>query len=121
MYAQLCRKMMEQISPNVQADGIKDTEGKPVTGGQLFRKYLLNRCQDDFERGWVKKQTIDAAAAAPKSMEDRAVQTTNVDKEGGGNAQEPDLYSDLYYTRSRRSVGVSVSSASCARCSIRRC
>ena len=45
MYARLCRKTMEQISTNVQDDGIKtrNSEGKPITGGQLFRKYLLNR------------------------------------------------------------------------------
>ena len=36
MYARLCRKMMEQISTNVQDDGIRNTEGKPITGGQLF-------------------------------------------------------------------------------------
>ena len=24
----------------------------PVVGGALFRKYLLNRCQEEFERGW---------------------------------------------------------------------
>ena len=40
MYARLGRK------------GIKNNEGKPTPGGQLFRKYLLNRCQEDFERGW---------------------------------------------------------------------
>jgi hypothetical protein len=51
MYARLCRKMMEQISPKVQDDGIKNAEGKPFAGGNLFRKYLLNRCQEDFERG----------------------------------------------------------------------
>ncbi|KAJ7039020.1 armadillo-type protein [Mycena alexandri] len=56
MYARLCRKMMEQISPKVQDAGLKNTEGKPIAGGQLFRKYLLNRCQDDFERGWVAKE-----------------------------------------------------------------
>ena len=26
--------------------------GQPLTGGQLFRKYLLTRCQQEFERGW---------------------------------------------------------------------
>jgi translation initiation factor 4G len=39
MYARLCRRMMEQmlqISTNVQDDGIKNAEGKPITGGQLF-------------------------------------------------------------------------------------
>ncbi len=48
MYARLCRKMMEQISPNITDESLD----KPITGGQLFRKYLLNRCQEDFERGW---------------------------------------------------------------------
>jgi translation initiation factor 4G len=43
MYARLCRKMMEQISPKLQDDGIKTNEGKPITGGQLFCEYLLNR------------------------------------------------------------------------------
>ncbi|KAJ7039022.1 armadillo-type protein [Mycena alexandri] len=63
MYARLCRKMMEQISPKVQVDDIKNTEGKPIAGGQLFRKYLLNRCQDDFERGWVAKEAIASGEA----------------------------------------------------------
>jgi translation initiation factor 4G len=58
MYARLCRKMMEQISPKVQDDGIKNSEGKPFAGGNLFRKYLLNRCQEDFERGWVAKEAL---------------------------------------------------------------
>ncbi|KIP11352.1 hypothetical protein PHLGIDRAFT_114747 [Phlebiopsis gigantea 11061_1 CR5-6] len=38
MYARLCRKMMEQISPKVQDDGIRNAEGKHITGGHLFRK-----------------------------------------------------------------------------------
>lgn len=29
-----------------------DKNGNPVVGGALFRKYLLNRCQEEFERGW---------------------------------------------------------------------
>jgi translation initiation factor 4G len=33
---------MEQISSKTQDDGIKNNEGKPITGGQLFCKYLLN-------------------------------------------------------------------------------
>ncbi|CAE6532939.1 unnamed protein product [Rhizoctonia solani] len=49
MYARLCRKMMEQISPNIQDKTIRNSEGQPITGAILFRKYLLNRCQEDFE------------------------------------------------------------------------
>jgi translation initiation factor 4G len=56
--------MMEQISPKVQDDGIKNAEGKPFAGGHLFRKYLLNRCQEDFERGWAAKDATAAAAAS---------------------------------------------------------
>jgi translation initiation factor 4G len=54
MCARLCRKMMEQISNKVQDDGIGNPEGKPIAGGQLFRKYLLNRCQR-FREGLVCK------------------------------------------------------------------
>ena len=53
MYARLCKKMMEAISPNVRDENIQNTEGKPTAGGPLFRKYLLNRCQEDFEHGWA--------------------------------------------------------------------
>jgi hypothetical protein len=69
MYARLCRKMMEQIRSSVQDDGIRNVEGKPITGGQLIRKYLLDRCQEDFERGWTAKEVAAAAAASrPRKM-----------------------------------------------------
>ncbi|KAG1802922.1 uncharacterized protein HD556DRAFT_1437982 [Suillus plorans] len=60
MYARLCRKMMEEISPEVQDDGVKNMEGKPIRGGHLLRKYLLNRCQEDFEHGWFAKDATTA-------------------------------------------------------------
>jgi len=95
MYARLCRKMMEQISPKVQDDGIKNPEGKPIAGGQLFRKYLLNRCQEDFERGWVAKEAT-AAAAATKALEDQAAKAAN-EKKADGENEEVALYSEEYY------------------------
>ncbi len=94
MYAHLCRKMMEQISPKVQDDSIKNAEGKPIAGGQLFRKYLLNRCQEDFERGWATKEAI-AAATAFKAIQDQAPKAAP-EKEGDGK-EEIVLYSDEYY------------------------
>jgi translation initiation factor 4G len=98
MYSRLCRKMMEQISSKVQDDGIKNQEGKPIAGGQLFRKYLLNRCQEDFERGWVAKEAT-AAAAATKSIEDQAAKAANEKNKEDGNegSEEMALYSDEYY------------------------
>lgn len=91
---------MEQISPKVQDDGIKNAEGKPIAGGQLFRKYLLNRCQEDFERGWVAKEAT-AAAAASKAMEDKAAKAANEKSTeasaAGEQGDEIVLYSDEYY------------------------
>ncbi|KAJ3993865.1 ARM repeat-containing protein [Lentinula boryana] len=92
MYARLCRKVMEQINPKVQDDGVKDSNGKPIAGGQLFRKYLLNRCQEDFERGWVNKEAT-ATAAATKAIEDQAAKAANAPKE----EEEIALYSEEYY------------------------
>jgi translation initiation factor 4G len=95
MYARLCRKMMERISTKVQDDGIRNSENKPIAGGQLFRKYLLNRCQEDFERGWVTKEAT-AAAAATKAMEDQAIKAAN-EKGAEGGDDEVALYSTEYY------------------------
>ena len=90
MYARLCRKMMETISPEVQDDGIRNAEGKPIAGGQLFRKYLLNRCQEDFERGWFAKETTAKAI-------------------NGKKGNESELYSEEYYAAQkakRQGVGL---------------
>jgi len=47
-----CRKMLESMSVDIKDENVKDKNGNVVTGGNLFRKYLLNRCQEEFERGW---------------------------------------------------------------------
>ncbi|ETN42001.1 uncharacterized protein HMPREF1541_03940 [Cyphellophora europaea CBS 101466] len=52
MYAMFCRKMLESMSVDIKDENVKDKNGNVVTGGNLFRKYLLNRCQEEFERGW---------------------------------------------------------------------
>jgi len=96
MYARLCRKMMEQISSKVQDDGIKNHYGEPIAGGQLFRKYLLNRCQEDFERGWVAKEAT-AAAAASKALDDEDIKTSNDKTKADGKDEEVALYSEEYY------------------------
>ncbi|PHH79353.1 hypothetical protein CDD80_5021 [Ophiocordyceps camponoti-rufipedis] len=53
MYARFCKRMLETMNPEVRDERIKDKSGNIVSGGNLFRKYLLNRCQEDFERGWT--------------------------------------------------------------------
>ena len=52
MYAEFCKRMLESVSPEVKDVGILDKSGNVVVGGALFRKYLLTRCQEEFERGW---------------------------------------------------------------------
>ena len=52
MYAEFCKRMLEFMSPEIKDENILDKAGNVVVGGALFRKYLLNRCQTEFERGW---------------------------------------------------------------------
>ncbi|RFU35855.1 hypothetical protein B7463_g496, partial [Scytalidium lignicola] len=52
MYAKFCKRMLETMSPDIKDESILDKNGHVVSGGNLFRKYLLNRCQEEFERGW---------------------------------------------------------------------
>ncbi|EEH35473.2 hypothetical protein PAAG_06520 [Paracoccidioides lutzii Pb01] len=52
MYAKFCKRMLDSMSPEIKDQNIRDKQGNVVTGGSLFRKYLLNRCQEEFERGW---------------------------------------------------------------------
>lgn len=77
MYAQLCKKMMEKISPAIQDESTQNAEGKPISGGLLFRRYLLNRCQENFERGWASDNPAVGKA--------------------GQTSGEPAQFSDEYY------------------------
>ncbi|KII95568.1 hypothetical protein PLICRDRAFT_48515 [Plicaturopsis crispa FD-325 SS-3] len=98
IYARLSRKLMEQISPKVQDDGIRDAEGKPIAGGQLFRKYFLNRCQDDFEHGWVAR-TATASGSPAQTTERKA---THVASDYAKDQMvESALYSDAHHAAQR--------------------
>lgn len=52
MWAQLCERLYQSMTDDIKDVNVFDKEGKIVHGAHLFRKYLLNRCQSDFERGW---------------------------------------------------------------------
>ncbi|OAA36957.1 MIF4-like, type 1/2/3 [Beauveria brongniartii RCEF 3172] len=97
MYAKFCKRMLETMSPEVRDERIKDKNGNIVSGGNLFRKYLLNRCQEDFERGWSVN-----VPEAPKEEKDKE------DVEGKKNG-EAELMSDEYYITAaakRRGLGL---------------
>lgn len=87
MYAKFCQCMLENMSPEVKDITITDKAGNVVSGGALFRKYLLNRCQEDFERGWNTDMPV------PKE----------------GESKEAALMSDEYYKAmaiKRRGLGL---------------
>ncbi|TID01338.1 Eukaryotic translation initiation factor 4 gamma [Colletotrichum higginsianum] len=72
MYAKFCKRMLDTMSPEIRDENIKDKNGVVVSGGALFRKYLLNRCQEEFERGWkvnlpTKPEEVDEGK--PQSSE----------------------------------------------------
>ena len=68
MYANFCKRMQENMSPEIKDESIKK-DGKPVVGGGLFRKYLLTRCQAEFERGW-KVNLPEEGSSEAKLMSD---------------------------------------------------
>ncbi len=91
-----------------------------VVGGSLFRKYLLNRCQEDFERGWAQRDTA-VAAAKSKEAEDKAKKDSNdkaeaeakaAEERGDKPSEEPkeaELLSEEYYEAQkakRRGLGL---------------
>jgi len=87
MYAAFARRMLESMSPDIKDENIKDKNGNVVTGGNLFRKYLLNRCQEEFERGWK----------------------VNLPPRKEGETEEAALLSDEYYVAAaakRRGLGL---------------
>ncbi|KAH7160076.1 hypothetical protein B0J13DRAFT_581143 [Dactylonectria estremocensis] len=93
MYAKFCKRMLETMSPDVRDERIKDKNGNIVNGGNLFRKYLLNRCQEEFERGW----TVNLPEAPEETKGD------------GKKTGEAALLSDEYYIAAaakRRGLGL---------------
>lgn len=103
MYAKLCRLLLDQLNPAIT----EVLDSKPVSGGLLFRKYLLGRCQLDFEAGWKAREDA-ATAAAAKSEEDKERLEANEKHEESGSG-EAAMLSDEYYAAQkakRRGLGL---------------
>ena len=100
MYAKFCKRMLENMSADVRDEGIKDKNGNVVSGGNLFRKYLLNRCQEEFERGW------SSHLPEPKEAEEGAAEANKKTDAAQGEAA---MLSDEYYIAAaakRRGLGL---------------
>lgn len=52
MWARLCRSMYDSMTKDIKDTSILDENNEPSSGILLFRKYLFNRCQVEFEKGW---------------------------------------------------------------------
>lgn len=87
MYAKFCLKMLTTMSEGIVDETLMGRDEKPLSGGALFRKYLLNRCQEEFERGWQ----------------------ANLPEPAEGATEEAALLSDEYYVAAaakRRGLGL---------------
>lgn len=87
MYAEFCKRMLESMSPEIKDVSILDKKDNIVVGGALFRKYLLTRCQEEFERGWK----------------------INLPAKPDGESEEVTMLSDEYYIAAaakRRGLGL---------------
>lgn len=87
LYARFAKRMLDTMSPEIRDENIKDRQGNVVGGGSLFRKYLLNRCQEEFERGWK----------------------VNLPPKPEGSTEEAAMMSDEYYVAAaakRRGLGL---------------
>ncbi|KAL0094157.1 armadillo-type protein [Phycomyces blakesleeanus] len=90
MWAQLCRKMYNKMvaSDDIVDLNVKDNKGEIVSGGNLFRKYLLNRCQTGFERGWKSQiPELDEKSSADIMMSDEYYAAVKAKRQGLGLVQ----------------------------------
>ena len=56
MYAEFCSRMLHSMTPEIKDETLGLDKNQQVpSGNTLFRRYLLNRCQQDFEAGWKSK------------------------------------------------------------------
>ncbi|PKC06580.1 ARM repeat-containing protein [Rhizophagus irregularis] len=82
IYAQLCRIVMERVDPEIIDENVKNTEGKFIQGGTLFRKYLLNRCQEEFEKGW--KVNVPVPSNEKRELSDEYYVAARAKRQGLG-------------------------------------
>ncbi|KAI9296967.1 hypothetical protein K502DRAFT_363640 [Neoconidiobolus thromboides FSU 785] len=71
MYAKLCQRMQVELNSDIIDEEVRSKDNEYTRGGNLFRKYILTRCQKEFEKGWKV--------------------------EGMQELQESDMMSDEYY------------------------
>lgn len=113
VYAKLCQFLCFKVSPDVADHSLLEATGQPCCGGKLFRRYLLTRCQHDYEQGWAQKESATAAAKS-KAADDQAKREA-AEKEGEAAGVDKETavkgvdFSDEYYAAEkakRRGLGL---------------
>ncbi|KAJ2251723.1 hypothetical protein GGI13_003688, partial [Coemansia sp. RSA 455] len=51
-YARLCLKLICNTDMQIEDHNVLTKDGKYLCGGFIVRKYLLTKCQEEYERGW---------------------------------------------------------------------
>ncbi|KAI9308261.1 armadillo-type protein [Cunninghamella echinulata] len=91
MWAQLCRKLhdtMVEVNDITDVNNKFDKYGKPIQSGHLFRKYLFNRCQQAFERGWkFEVIEVEKSATGEVMMTDEYYAAVKAKRQGLGLVQ----------------------------------
>ncbi|KAJ2063238.1 hypothetical protein GGI17_001849 [Coemansia sp. S146] len=59
MYARLCHKLICNTDMQIEDHNLLTKDGKYLCGGFIVRKYLLTKCQEEYERGWKVKMPED--------------------------------------------------------------
>lgn len=96
MYANLCQKMIENITPEERHDGYLKEGSNGVTGGQHFREILLIQCHNEIERAMEAINTVEAVI---KASDEQADAHRNC---------EPPLHPNYYDAQKVRRVGLGI-------------
>lgn len=80
MWAKLCKRMYQLMEEDETAITIQDGELK---GLALFRRYLLNRCQEGFEKGWKSEMEEKVI----EEMSDEYYEAVKIKRRGLGLVQ----------------------------------
>lgn len=85
MWARLCRTMYDSMTDDIRDTSILNEAKQPSSGVLLFRKYLFNRCQVEFEKGW--KVNMPEADEADDMMTEEYYVAAKAKRQGLGLIQ----------------------------------
>ncbi|KAG8947035.1 hypothetical protein FRC04_011215 [Tulasnella sp. 424] len=91
VFARFSKEMTAKLPAGVRDGNIRNPAGKPIAGGQLFRKYLLDRCKEDTMRSM---SVVRTGLSNPSAQDDKV---SGVRFEDEANNKKPALFSDQYY------------------------